>query len=698
MNSKRLAEMLVGLILLLAIGCAALAIYAGDRKAHHWGPRILEQAQSGEVWLVIDQDLFIASPDGVMRRHVPLAALNLPGPVNAIVPLPDGEGQARMLIGVINLPQWLVMDGDGRVVDRITPSGVDMPFSETFHLAVSPDGRIAMSSGGDHSVLLFDARGKFLARSESGLFRFANGLWFESGQWFVVDTNHHQVRRLNGETMKPEDIVPVPALGSAYWPALARRGKGGEDSITVSEMQNGMQYGSILEMSSSGKLLHEYRSQAAAPQPTDFLWLEERLLMADSDDFSLQIFDKGGKHLGSWGDAQIVGALGETHGQRRWWSNILLAAQAGALVLGMLAITGYFSWKRREAVVPAIPRDEERTCLGTPCVGKKDEFLGKIRLFWPLLLLIAGIVMIPQILILSLVIFAGGLKAALAVPWVATAFLAAGVLLAVLLVWLAFTANKVMRKRVHEPRFEAVLSSRWVRWAGQTRAVQDALEAGEQVQEVLMVYTTRLFPAFNMHVWVLTNRRLLIFSLTTGGKGKLQASAPRSQVRARIESTGGWFWWTEAFGKIGLQLADGRIFSGYPSSPVTAQRMADLLALLHVAAHPVSQSAPVPQAEVASAPRALHPAAAFLLSLLLPGAAQLMQNRFVLGLVLLTIMLVHVAFVLTPVLLGWLGHFYDVPLHSGLYPILFAAGWALLSAWDAWNYAHRTRPAAALRH
>lgn len=693
MNNKRRAEVLIGLILLLAMGCAALAFYAGDRKARHWGPRMLEQAASGEVWLVLDRDLFIASPAGVLRRQVPLADLNLPGPVNAIAPLPAPEGETRMLVGVIKSPEWLVMDGDGQVVERIVPSGVDVPFYETFHLAAAPDGRIAMGTGGDHRVLLFDARGKYLAQSEPGLFRFANGLWYENGQWWVVDTNHHRVSSLNGETLKLESSVPVPAVGGAYWPSLARRGKGVADSITVSVMRNGMQYGVVLDMSSSGKLLHEYRSQADNPQPTDFIWLDKHLLIAESDDYSLQLFDQGGKHLGSWGDANIIAALKDARGQRRLWSKVLLGAQAGAFVLGVLGVIGYFAWKRREESVPGTLPDDVFPRLATPWLSKKDELLEGFKLFWPLILLILGIAVIPQVLFLMVLHFAGGLKAAIHSTWFMPALVVVGVAFVAVIFWIAISASKIMRRRVHAPRFEAVLSSRWVKWSKRSKAVREELEEGENLQEILMVYTARLFPAFNMNVWALTDRRVLIFALGTGGRGKLLASVPRRQASASVESTTGWFWWTEAFGKIALRVADGRAFQGYPASPLTARRMADLLALAHGGPQAIPPCAPMLQTAAQSDSRALRPAQAFLLSLLLPGAAQMMQNRFILGLVLLTVMLVNVAFVLTPVLLAWIGHFYDVHWTSGLEPILFGATWALLSAWDAGNYARRVRGA-----
>lgn len=689
MIDKRWQESAIGLMLLLSLGAAALALHAGGRKSEHWGPRILERTASGEVWLVLDQELLIASQSGELRRRVPLSAL--PGPVNAIVGLPDGGNRGRMLVGVINQPDWLVMDADGQVLERIRTSGIDVPFNETFHLAVAPDGRIAMSTGGDHRVLLFDAKGKYLAESEPGLFRYANGLWYENGQWRVVDTNHGQLRFLNGESLKPESALPVPKVRGAWFPALARHGKGAQDSMTLSEMRNGMQYGVILEMSSDGQLLHEYRSQAENPQPTDFLWLDEQLLMADSDDFSLQLFDRHGNFLGQWGDGGIGAALRTAHDDRLWWSAILRGAQAGAIILGLLALIWYFVGKQR---AESLPKDTPNVAFRQTDVAffsGNAALLDWFRLFWPVLLLVLVILAIPQLAILFLVLFAGGLKNALQAAWFVPVSLAVGLAFTGVTIWMLISVQKLMGRRLNEPRFEPILSARWLRWSMRSRAVRDALEAGETVQETLMVYTKRLFPVFNMNVWILTNRRVLIFALGTGGGGKLLASMPRRQVAASVEPARGWFWWTDAFGKMVLRSGDGRTYQGRPGSPVTARRMSDLLALAHGKPRslPTYEQAPKTDKTVHAGFRSPSPTVAFLISLSLPGAAQMMQNRFVLGLVLLTIMLFNVAFVLAPVMLGWIGHFYDVPLIGGVYSLAFAAIWALLAAVDAAHYARQ---------
>lgn len=683
-QKKRWPEILIGLMLLLTLACAGLAIHAGDKKAHHWGPRILEQSAAGDVWFVYDQELLIARPDGALRHRVSLSALGLPGPVNAIVPLPSPDGGTRMLVGVIKHPEWLVMDSKGKLIERLKPQGVDVPFHETFHLAAAPDGRIAMSTGGDHRVLLFDAQGQYLAQTTPGLLRFANGLWYENGQWWVVDTNHRQVRVLNGATLKPELALTAPYSGGYRVPALARRSKTERGAITLSVMQNNMQHGIVMDINQSGELLRTYRSPAKHPQPADFLWLGNELLVTESDGFALHLFDQSGAHLKTWGDKNIQSALEDAHRERVLWGKVLLGAQVGAIVLGLLAIIAYFGWKRLQQLVPEHAQPDMHPRLGTPSLSRWDEFVAYMALFWPLYLALLPLFALLEGLgsfMLPLTVFLKQLPASWVIPVLGGLLVSMTLALTGLVV---FTA-RIMQKRMKQPRFEAVLAARAVRWFKRTKVAQEALETGEFAQEVMMVRSAGLFPAFNMKVWVLTNRRMLIFDLGTGAAGKLLMAHPRHQVAARIESSGpAWLRWIAKQDKLHIRLGDGRTFSGYPVSPVTAHRMAELLTL--------SRTEPNTAALAESSPinlRSPKPIAAFALSLLIPGLAQMRQDRFRLGLILLVVMLTTIAFVLTPVLLGWVGHFYDVSLGGKISPILFLTVWALFSATDAWNYARR---------
>ncbi|MDP2829564.1 MAG: hypothetical protein Q8O37_13270 [Sulfuricellaceae bacterium] len=690
MERKSGAELAIGVLLLLSLAAAALSIYAVNRKSEHWGPRVIERASSGEVWLIVDQDLYIADPEGKLRYHIPLD--HLPGPVNAIAPLPIRDGQHRMLLGVIGQQEWLVMDEAGREVNRVIPSGIDMPFNETYHLATSPDGRIAVGSGGDHRVLLFSEEGKFLAQSAPDLFRYANGLWFEDERWWVVDTNHHQIRQLAGDTLNPVATVPAIGDGVAVWPTLARRSPVGQNTITVSVMRHGMQVGMVQELDAEGELLHAYPLRAKLPEPTDFLWLGHRLLIADRVDFSLQQFDHSGQHLGSWGDEEITKILKDAYADRQLWSDVLQFAQIAAVLLGAVALLGYAIRKRRDATVPASESDDGKGIIGAnlPLLSAKQQLLGVIKLNWP-------------IFTLSLLYFAMllGFGVPLAIIVVAlihglgTIFFVilgvfSGIALVVALIGPTYPFARFAQKRMQNPRYEDVLIMPWTKWLRQSSAVRSCLNPGEQVREVLPVLASRFFPLFNRNVWVLTKQRLLIFEVGSGGREKLLADLPRSRVSASYAPPPGFGMPAEASGTITLKDEAGAVWRAYPASPVTAQRLLGLLGLKCSHANVAPHIASGLPGKVRGVKLLIQrPLAAFLISLLLPGVAQMLQSRFALGLMFFTFALSIWAFMVTPVLLSWVGHFYDISTLTATNSMIYAAIPALLASWEASNYARR---------
>lgn len=683
-SSKRL-EGLVALLLALAMVCAGLAIYAGNQSLRHLGPRTLAQAADGSVWVYVDNELLIADQRGTLLKRVSLQEYDLPGVVNSIVRLPDQDGARRMLLAALGSPDWLILDGAGRSLGRLRPTGIAVPVNDTFHLATDDQGRIAMGTAGDHRVLLFDRDGRFLAQSEAGLFRFANGLWFDDDRWWVTDTNHGQVRILDGETLAPQAVVPVPAVSGASYPALGRPGPV-PGHLTVGTMFNDMERGRVIEVDGDGRLLQEFQSSAAQPKPTDFLWLGDRLLLADQDDFSLQLFSRDGTHLGRWGDAGIVEPLAAGLESRRHWRLLLRSAQTGALLLGVMAI-GLYLWSRQDrgTVEPADPEDSRWSRLGTPWLPPTDLLMQTVMLNWPLW--VSGLIMV-----VVLRVWLSAVPRLLPMPGageasLSTVLLLAGVMALPLLAFLAVLhfLGGVMQSRRQRPEFEAILASRAVLKLRKSPKAMSEVRYDEKILEVLGLVTRRLFPAFNQQIWVLTNQRLLVFAETSLGNLPLQAAHPRVGMRARVEPTAGWLGRMAHPLRIVLALPDGRRLKGYPASPITARRFADLAGIK--AGRPAVRSGVVTAAPPGSA--GLRSRRAFLMSLLFPGLGQFVQGRFVPGLVMLTGMLIILVGLVGPVLMGWIGHFYDVPWSIGVPSLIVPVVWAASSAWDASEFERR---------
>jgi hypothetical protein len=186
-----------------------------------------------------------------------------------------------------------------------------------------------------------------------------------------------------------------------------------------------------------------------------------------------------------------------------------------------------------------------------------------------------------------------------------------------------------------------------------------------------------------MNVWLLTDRRLLIFRPGPGNDGKLLTAINRRDCSALIEPETGWRRHFGGRDSIRVATRDGRHYGGYAGSPVTAARIAALLGNTRRLSTAWSRASTAPEM------RSPEPATAFILSLFVPGSAHLMQDRFQLGIVLLSIAALLAVLLLGPVLLGWLGHYYDVSFPTGVVSLSIFAGWALLAASDAVFYARK---------
>lgn len=674
------SEILVALLLALAIACAALAILAGNRRADHWGPRVLAVATDGNVWLMVDQELVIADTDGRLRQRIDLGKLDLPGPVNSLAPLPAVAGRPRMLAGVIGLPAWLVLDEYGQVTGRITPDAIDGDYTETFQLASSDDGRIAMAASGAHRVHTFDGNGHRLAESAAGLFRFANGLWHEGEQWWVVDTNHSRILALDDTTLAEQRRIAVPSVAAAAFPALARRNPTGD--ITVSLLHNGMDSGVVVDIDEQGNLLRRYALQAEDPKPVDFIWLADGLVVAERDGFALQLLASDGSYRRAWGDAGVTAVLDDARAQRRYWSRVLTAAQAAAGFFVFAGLLMYALWKQRRTASGAAA-EAATAALATPSMPAVAEQLARLRVTWPALLPL--LVVLGMFYLLTrqpdwLKALLGGLGGSV---WRLPVTVLVGLIpLAMVMVGGAWTGRR-LAEIMHRPEHEAIFSARWVRWWQQSGQAQAVLAAGERAREVLMVQPAGLFPALSFQVWVLTDRRLLVFRPGPGHDARLLAELPRGDCAANCAPADGWRLALGGRDRITVTGRDGRHFEGSVGSPVTAKRLAELLGrrsgIGTAWAHPSTQPAR----------RSPEPVSAFLLSLLLPGLAQLLQERFQIGAVLLVGTALIFILAVAPVLLGWFGHYYDVTPATGAAILLPAAVWSVMAAVDAFGYARR---------
>ncbi len=624
MQARRWPEVVIAVLLLIALGCVGLAWRAQQLGTQHRGPNLLARASNGNVWLSLDQELLIASSGGKLLQQISLQELKLPGPITALTAYSQADQPVRMLAGAINLPEWLIFNEQGQVVQRLTPENLTLAPDTPFKLAADPDGRIAISNAADRQIALYNARGRPLAHSEPGGFGRPNGIWYEKGRWWVVDTTHNQVRGLNGDTLKTEKTTSIPAVGAARQPTQARRGRAPADSFTVIQLRQAQEYGTVIDVSSRGKRLREYRSRAARPRPADFLWLDDKLLLAERDDYSLELFGPDGQYAGIWGDEALNDAIQNAQRAKTWWLAVLRFAETATVVCGIAALVIYLARRHRRrkgstgtrldvmTEMPALEpgyadsltspgtsdegepalhhlaespnatqasaaRDEFCRMLATPSESRFNALITALELRWPLWsvllavysLLLTGLIFLTPIL--------EALRDLKETPWQGMLIDLISYGLPILTLTAIFVANRQTVSRSRHAHFEGLLSTPAVRWLQRSQLAHQTLAPGELPREVMMVRTGPFFPFGEKQIWLLSKPRLLIFRLGLFGGEQLKAEYPRSQAHLAVGRPKGW---RRALGfgdKVWLKLADGNIISGHPASPVTARRLAELL-------------------------------------------------------------------------------------------------------------------------
>lgn len=639
----------VVLLLVLGLVAAGWAIHAGSVAPTYFGPRLMSLDGAGRLWLVVDHQLFITDQAGRVIKQLDLSSVDGGMPVNGLVPLPSSRDKPRMLVAAIGQPQWWGME-DAEIVERYTPEGAGQALSEAFHVMSAPDGRIALATGGDHRLLLFDRQGRSLATSAPGTFRFANGGEFVAaygarGAWLVSDTNRQRLLLLDADSLDIERIIDL----AGGWLSMARKGPVA-DRYTVVLMDGDMDTGRVVEVDDQGSQVNSY-PLARGAKPRGLIWIEETLLVADAASYTFQAFSMHGAPLGEWGSAELRGILARQHDEAEAWRNARLAGQVVAVLALLAALAVFFSARRirpDEGAAPAL----NLSYLGTPTIGL-GGFLGTgLRLYAPALILGA--------VILLLAVGDVAMRPAQSASregldaFQTTLWLLAAVLMPVALLYGTWRVQK-------RPEFEAYLSFSALRALRAEARIAKTLESGETVREVLS--------AWHGQVIVLTDRRLLVFRRGLDGQGRMTAFK-RGALRAELSAPRFGLGWHR------LRLKSLTRDRAYViASPLTAHRIVDLVNMsppraARRAERP-AEVAPAPRTDPATPATVPSDSILIVLTLLLPGLAQWLQNRFSQALMLIGLSLLLYAWGLGPILLGIWGHHYEVSaLDIGIFLLL----------------------------
>ena len=230
----------------VAIALIAYSLASGMQASAITGPEALGVTPQGEVWIGVDKQLWRASPEGHLLHADEARDLGLSGPPSGLARHPDGH----MVATVRDDPALYVLDpATAHVVRTIKPgwpADLKTKGQDAINVAFAPDGRIAIATGGGHTVALFDATGAFLARTAPDTYRFTNGLWWHGNDLWTTDTNRFALRRLDGSTMAVQQSVALPDGDPAPFLGPARAASPEDPTAALIRYRNGMISGRVV--------------------------------------------------------------------------------------------------------------------------------------------------------------------------------------------------------------------------------------------------------------------------------------------------------------------------------------------------------------------------------------------------------------------------------------------------------------------
>ncbi len=678
--------------LLLAIGCVALALWAGQRQTAVQGPWGLAVLPGGQAWLSVDDELWRLDAQGHRMQTVPAAQAGLPGAAGILAAHPDGH----LVAWARHSPVLHVLSADGakplRTIAPAWPADLVAHADNAIQFAFAPDGRVAIATGGGHAVALFGPQGQYLGRTPKGTYRFTNGLWWDDGDgggWWTTDTNRFALVRLDGARMQETRRITLQQH-EGRWRFLGlatpapRSAEGAANPLgTIARLDNRMEYGHVVDVwPTGGQAPHALPPQSPALEPRALARLGDRLLVVDGLRFAITQYGAD-RQPQDWGDAAVRANLAARRDAADHWRVAYRLGLAGALMFFGLGLLLAMRTQRLQARARlAARRPALAAAWGDAALGIPGQPLPtvpqQLRLLW------RGLApSLPWVLLLALSPLAiARLLPAPPQAWRMGALVAAQ--LAVMAAFLTMFRALILRIQTR-PEFEILPNLRAQRLLARPDLFWPLVQDGERPRETMHLGLRRWL--------VLTNQRLLVFT-SNGRDASLLLDCPRGSIRhARavpMARSPHWWqrmqsWWSPGVVHLSVELSDGRRVEGIASHALTAQRVAALLN--HVPAPP----ADAPAAAPTDRQRALRQALA---SLLLPGLGQWLQRRSGTALLLFVLWCA----------LGWpLAHAAWAAWHvtTEVAPaVLWKGGlWVLLvhavAAWDAWQL-RQARPHAAL--
>lgn len=523
--------------LLLIVALVGLVDWAGTRKATTYGPTLIAEAVDGRVWLVIDEDIFIADAGGTVVGRVDVERTRIERPITALGALPGGA----MLVGSRTVPRWYEVDAGGTVgpAVELAALGAGAPF-DSFKLAYSASrDLVILTDTSNHRLLALRRDGSASLPDETerlarrGLFRFPNGVLFSGeGDIVVVNTNRHGLLRLGPQFDTARTIAVCDRCSGPYrWPAMLAEAPDGSYYVTV--LDDDMKTGAVVRLTRDGAPLAAPLLTADA-EPAALVARRDDLLISDQGRYRILRFDHDANALADFGDPRITGALAAAKSARSTYAIGVVVAQAALVLVLPVLIWAYR--RERNRAESAVAPDGSLVLPPAPGFGLRLSFATLFA--FSLLFFIGG-----QMLVLGWIVQVASYGFRGMRPGIAISLIELTVFMVVSLSAAAAFA-RLSRNGRFAPMWQWTGARLWNRHAA---AIGRYLAPGETVAwHALAVHGRRLcFVA-------LTPSRILVIALSGGMGVRGVRQGARSAIAGISQGVVAPRWWRRLVGAVPL--------------------------------------------------------------------------------------------------------------------------------------------------
>jgi hypothetical protein len=563
------------LLLVLAVAAVVMAFSASNRRVDIQGPSAIAVLPDGGVWLSVEESLWRFNAEGKRLAVVPPKKHGVHGLIGNLVVHPGGQ----LVASIRDDPQLYFLEPDTAAPARRLapqwPAELQRHAARGITYAFHPDGRVAISTGGGHAVALFDAAGRFIARTAPGQYEFSNGLWWAGESLWTTDTNRFALIELDGRTLRPKSRVPLRGSVSGWrylGMAAAAPASGGPADAplgSVVRFANGMIFGHVVDVLPDGAQ-RPYPTPNGQPlEPRDLKWRGGELLVVDGASYSVKRYSAARGPLPDFGEPAARTELADSLLLREALEWRYYAGLAAAIAL--FAAGAFLAW-RAQAIEKAqrlAALGVDLSQLGTPQLSELQRVRGALALVWPMLVAAA---LLP--LYKWLPVGDGWMGMSRQEVGLAAV---AGLVLATLLAM--FVIRRRLKRAAHDPEVDTLLNQPAVAAVAGSDVFWRMRDPGELPREVLLLGS----PRGGRQLLILTNQRFLVFAANLRDFSLKREYARRDVVRAGVLAPGDLDWrqrmpaLLSGAAWLRLELRDGTMLEGMVSASQTAQRMASSL-------------------------------------------------------------------------------------------------------------------------